>query len=466
VAALNPTPAGSARLSTGVASLDELLGGGLPAQSLSVVSGAPGTGKTVLAMQMLFHQARAGKRCIYLTTLSESALMLINHMRAFSFFDSALVDDRVRIVDLGTSLLEEGPEAAFALVRQRLEDEEPDFVVIDSYKVIQDLIGGAPATQRALAYELGVTLAGWGTTTLLVGEYTPDEVTSLPEFSIADGIIHLTNDRVDLARVRSLEVQKMRGTRYVTGVHFFEIGEDGLNFYPRMRGATDGTEPWQPSLLPSGLANLDLLLGGGLLSSTMTLVEGGSGSGKTLLGLRFLLEGARQGEPGVHFGLEETPAQLAGLGERFGWDITALIRSGALTLHHTSPVELNPDQFLGDALAIIKRVQARRVVFDSISTIALGVGSQRRFRELHYALASHLRAANVTTLVTSEYGAEANGPLPKSGLSPISDNVVLLRLQEREDRFERTIAVLKARGMPHETAFRGFSIRAEGPAVA
>jgi circadian clock protein KaiC len=465
VVALDPAPA-SPRLSTGVASLDALLGGGVPTQSLNVVSGAPGTGKTVLAMQMLFHQAREGKRAIYFTTLSESALMLINHMRSFRFFDSALVDNGVSIVDLGTSLLEDGPEAAFALVRQRLEDEEPALVVIDSYKVMQDLIAGSPGAQRALAYELGVTLAGWGTTTLLVGEYTPAEMTVLPEFSIADGIIHLTNDRVDLARVRSLEIQKMRGTPYVTGVHFFEIRSDGLNFYPRMSGAEDGNGPWEPRLVGSGLANLDLLLGGGLLSSSMTLVEGGSGTGKTLLGLRFLLEGARQGEPGVHFGLEETPSQLAGLGARFGWDTVPLVESGMLTLHHTSPVELNPDQFLGEALAVIKRVHAQRVVFDSISTIALGVPSERRVRELLYAIASHLRAADVTTIVISENGAGVNGAPPPSGLSPISDNVVVLRLREYENRFERAVAVLKARGMPHETALRTFTIGAEGPVVA
>src|SRR5215212_410874 len=133
------------RLSTGLPVLDELTGGGIPAHSLTVVTGPPGTGKTVLAMQILFEQARAGKRCLYFTTLSEPAIKLIRYMQLFSFFDVGLIEaDRVSVIDLGTMLLASTADEALAAVRARLEAEEPDFVVFDSFKAIHDLIGNDP----------------------------------------------------------------------------------------------------------------------------------------------------------------------------------------------------------------------------------------------------------------------------------------------------------------------------------
>src|SRR5215212_5179093 len=126
------------RLSTGLPVLDELTGGGIPAHSLTVVTGPPGTGKTVLAMQILFAQAAEGKRCLYFTTLSEPAIKLIRYMQLFSFFDGSLIDDRVSFIDLGTTLLSGSAADALAAVRARLEEEEPDLVVFDSFKAIHD----------------------------------------------------------------------------------------------------------------------------------------------------------------------------------------------------------------------------------------------------------------------------------------------------------------------------------------
>jgi len=205
------------RVSTGVAGLDDVLGGGIPARSITVVAGEPGSGKTVLALQMLFHAARQGKRSLYFTTLSEPSLKLVRHMQAFRFFDQRLLDERVRIVDLGSTLRAHDPEKVLATVAGRVEESEPDLVVIDSFKALHDL-SDEPLRTRTLTYDLAVQMASWGATTLLVGEYTADDMGTLPEFAIADGIVRLGTAPHDLTRIRELEIQKLRGSGFVPGI--------------------------------------------------------------------------------------------------------------------------------------------------------------------------------------------------------------------------------------------------------
>ena len=457
------------RLSTGSAPLDAILGGGLPERSLSVIAGEPGVGKTVFALQLVFHLVRQNKRAVFFTTLSEPALKLIRYMQQFAFFDAALLTERVAFVDLGSALLAEGPANALEVVKRHIEQHEPDLVVIDSFKAIHDLLEPNGPMSRRLVYELAVWLAAWGATSLLVGEYSRDEIARLPEFAIADGIIRLASEPQEFTSSRQIEILKLRGANYVTGRHFFEMSRQGLSFFPRVRAPEfrdDGAVATTRERVTTGLAGLDATFDGGLLRSSTTLVEGGTGTGKTLLGLRFLVAGIEQGEPGVHFGLEETPDQLRGFGAAFGWDLAGAEAAGRLRLSYTSPVELSTDRYLDQARQEVADMGARRVVLDGLSSLALGVPSQRRFKELVYAAAKHFRASNATVYMTLEIEELlGSGHLTGGGISSLADNVILLRYVEVQDRLERAVVALKARGSAHESAIRHFSIDANGPHV-
>jgi circadian clock protein KaiC len=455
------------RLSTGSATLDAILGGGIPAGSVTVIAGEPGSGKTVFTLQALFHHARQGRKCLYFTTLSEPALKVIRYMQLFSFFDARLIEERVVFADLGSILRSGGAEQALAQMIQRVENDEPDLVAIDSFKAIHDLLPGT-ASRRAFAYDLSVAMAAWGATTLLVGEYTPEDINVAPEFAIADGIVRLTTERHELTTARQLEILKLRGANYVTGRHFFELSTDGLTFYPRVRAPEMTGEPPVDlaDRVTTGVAGLDVLLRGGLPRTSATMVEGGTGTGKTLVGLHFLLEGARRGEPGILFTLEETPAQIRAVAKNFGWNLAPLEAQGQLVISYTSPVELSTDRFLNEAQRQIGRVGARHAVLDSLTSMSLGVPSQRRFRELVYALTKHFRAAGVTPLMTMEV-AELLGTaqLTGHGVSSTADNLILLRYVEVGGRLERAVSVLKARGTGHVTELRRFRIDGTGAHV-
>ena len=455
------------RLSTGSAALDAILDGGIPAGSVTVISGEPGSGKTVFTLQTLFHHARQGKKVLYFTTLSEPPLKLMRYMQLFSFFDARLIEDRVVFADLGSTLRSGGVEQALTQMLQRVESEEPNFVAIDSFKAIHDLLSTA-AQRRAFVYDLSVGMAAWGATTLLVGEYTPDDIGVAPEFAIADGIVRFAAERHELTMARQLEIIKMRGANYVTGRHFFEMGDNGLTFYPRVRGPEMTDEPPVnlADRIGTGVAGLDALLAGGLPRTSATMVEGGTGTGKTLVGLHFLLEGARRGEPGILFTLEETPAQIRAVASNFGWELAPLEAQGRLLISYTSPVELLTDRFLDLARRQIERVGARHAVLDSLTSMSLGVPSQRRFRELIYALTKHFRAVGVTPLMTMEV-AELLGTaqLTGHGVSSTADNLILLRYVELNGQLERAVSVLKARGTGHITELRRFQIDSRGARV-
>jgi circadian clock protein KaiC len=448
---------GLERLSSGSAALDRILGGGLPARSVTVIAGEPGAGKTIFALQMLFHHARAGKKCLYLSTLSEPSLKLISYMQQFSFFEESLIaEDRVVLGDLGSVVRTKGVAATLAEITARVEQCQPAVVVMDSFKALRDLLGDIAAV-RTFVYDLAVHLSAWGTTSFLVGEYTQEEIATLSEFAIADGIIRLSNRRHELNTIREVEVLKLRGANFVTGAHFFEIGGDGLSFFPRVRGPEDpiGAPEAPDERITTGAAGLDQMLGGGLPRGSTTVVQGGTGTGKTLLGLQYLVEGVRRGEPGIHFTLEETTSQLRAIGQLFGWDLRAAEESARFTFCYVSPVELSTDVFLDRARQEVERLGARRAVLDSLTSMALGVPSERRFKELVYALTKHFRAMDVTLVMNMEIAdLLGTAQLSGHGISFAADNVVQLKYVEVMGRLDRGISVLKARGVRHATDMR------------
>lgn len=465
---MTSTPSEPERLSTGSAAFDRILGGGLPLRSQIVVAGEPGAGKTLFALQALFHLSRQGRKCIYFTTLSEPSLKLVHHMQQLSFFDAEAIGDRLIFVDLGSALQRNDGAAALEVIADRVEREEPVLVVIDSFKAMRDALGDAPQIRR-FVYDLAVQVAGWGAATLLLGEYTEEEMATFAEFAIADGIIRFGTSRDDLTAIRTVEVLKLRGAASVTGRHFFEIGADGLTFYPRVRSPDADVDL---STMPvaerasTGVAGLDEMLGGGLPRSSATVVQGATGTGKTLLGLRFLLEGARRGEPGIHFTLEETAGQVRWAAAALGWNLRELEERQLLTLCYVSPVELSTDAFLDRALKLVTRVGARRAVLDSLTSMALGVPSARRFKELVYSIAKHFRAMGVTLTLNMEITELlGSAQLSGQGVSFAADNLIQIRYVEVDGNLARGVSVLKARGLSHSTGVRRLTIGEGGVEV-
>jgi circadian clock protein KaiC len=453
--------------STGDESLDAILGGGIPSQSVVVIAGEPGSGKTVLTLQILFRAAREGKKCLYFTTLSEPAIKVLRYVQLFDFFDAALIDQQIVFADLSDTV-RKGVDGTLTELSAMIEKHQPAFVAIDSFRAIGDLIDvGHDA--RSFVYDFAAQTAGWGVTTLLVGEYLPHDFSKYAEFAIADGILRLGSSKQELTSVRELEVLKLRGMDYVSGRHFLEISQGGVSVFPRVRAPKPVDVPGvqEPERVSTGVEGLDALFGGGIPRGSNTLLQGATGTGKTVLGLQYLMDGGRREETGVFFTLEETPDQLRTYAAGLGWDLAEMERKKLIVISYMSPVELSTDRYLQTAREQVLALRAQRVVFDSLTSMQLGVPSERRFKELVYAVSKHMRASSVTLVMTLEapqlLGAEE---LSGHGVSFIADNLIQLRYLEVEGRLERVISILKARGIKHDTALRLLRIEQGGAQLA
>ncbi len=218
--------------------------------------------------------------------------------------------------------------------------------------------------------------------------------------------------------------------------------------------------------LSTGIPGLDDMLGGGLPPSSCTLIQGGSGTGKTLLSLSFLVEGARKGEPGLMIALEETREALFRIGADRGWPLEQLDQQGLLKVISVPPLELAGDILLQRIRDWIDELGVRRAVLDSIATFSLSIFSEGRLKELVYAAVKTFTVRGVTVVLTNEIPElVGTGQLTGRGFSSIVDNIILFRFVELEARLLRAITVLKIRGSRHDNVLRELIINDDSISV-
>jgi circadian clock protein KaiC len=209
-----------------------------------------------------------------------------------------------------------------------------------------------------------------------------------------------------------------------------------------------------------GIDGLDEMLGGGLPAGYSLLVVGPSGSGKTILATAFLAEGARRGERGVIAAFEKSPIQLLG-----NMKLHSLIEAGQVGVIDTRSLDLSIDETLSDLIDMIKRMQAKRVVIDSLSGFELALAPEfsEDFRGSLYRMVAELTSMGVTIVMTSEledrYTDLRFSPF---GSAFLADAIVVQRYVEMEGQFQRALSVIKVRGSAHSKDIRLFGINDEG----
>jgi len=457
------------RIPTHVPNLDEILHGGLPQHSAVLITGVPGSGKTILANQIAYGNATPENKALMVTTVSEPLARLIQYTQGFSFFDLEKVGSAVIYEDIGPLLLEGNGEKALAQVTELVLEHRPALLVVDSFKAIHDLADSEAGLRRAL-YQLAASLATLPCTTLLVGEYAADDLAHMAETTIVDGIIELANRPIGLRDYRSLRVRKLRGTDYRSGEHAFRITSDGITVFPRfVTPPAPETYAVSRERAAMGIPGLDEMLHGGLLRGTSTLIAGDPGVGKTVTSLHFLLNGALEGEPGAYISFQEDPNQLAQIARNFGFDLETLREQGLVDMFYTSPVELDVDEHALRIVETVEGVNARRVVVDSISDFEAGtVRDPDRYFNYVYSLVQWFKNRGITAVLTYERSEMFGGGLimTGTGVSHIADNAIVLRYVPVGSQIHRSITVLKARASEHSKEVREYLIsEEEGPRV-
>jgi len=449
------------RLATGVPGLDEVLGGGLPEFSFNLIAGQPGCGKTTLAHQIMFALATPERPAIYFTVLGEPPLKMLRYQQQFDYFDAEAINHSVRFISLSEDALAGDLERVLQRIVAEVTEHNPALVFVDSFRsvVFASDTGASPHNSlQMFVQQLGMLMTSWQATTFLLGEYF-NETDANPVFTVADGLIWLRQSVQRNSMVRKVEIMKMRGQATLPGLHTFRISSAGIRVFAPTSTVPATTSAALATRALMGVPMLDDMLGGGLPRGYSLLVAGPSGSGKTILAASFLAEGARNGETGVIAAFEQHPNRVRNP------VLAALVAAGKVGLIDNHEPDLSIDEVVMLILAEVQRLQATRVVLDSLSGFELALAPTFRadFRESLLGLVSALARSGVTVLMTSELEDRYTDlRFSPYGAAFLTDAIIVQRYIELESRLLRVMAVVKVRASAHSDALRLYSINDNG----
>lgn len=452
-------------LQTGVPGLDTLLGGGLSEFSFNVIAGAPGSCKTTLAHQIMFALATPQRKALFFTVVGEPPLKMLRYQQQYSFFDINKVGSSIRYVNLADDLQNGDFDGVLARIFKEVESFQPGLIFVDSFRSVAHTAKPGKegiADLQEFVQKLGVQMATWQATTFLIGEYVENDPEASPIFTVADGLISLSQNLYENYVVRKIRIVKMRGQAHLAGQHAFRINSDGLRIYPRllmekMPRMRNGDAESKTATI--GIPGLDSMLGGGIPAGYSMLVTGPSGSGKTILSSAFLAEGAKHGEAGIFLSFERSLSNSLSrlLAESIHSDKIGLIENGQLGL--------SIEEVLDDLVSAIERNGAKRVVIDSLSSLELALAPEFRhnFYESVYRMVDGLTARGVNVLLTAEQeDSIINNKIKLSRNAFLADALIALRYFESAGKVNKLISVVKIRGKAHSNELRQYKITDAG----
>jgi len=459
------------KLLSGVPGLDEVLGGGIPEFSFNLIAGSPGCGKTTLGHQITFANASPARKAVYFSIIGEPPIKMLRYQQQYSFFDSSkIADGSVRFIHLGQEALDGGLAKVLEALVQELETSNPAIVVVDSFRAMVRGTLAGPIGEMELTdfmQRLALVLTTYEATTFLLGEYAEGEQDSAV-FTVADGLLWLSQAIDRNSVVRKLQVIKMRGQGQIPGLHTARITDAGYSVFPRILKPEEIiTEHPLKRRVKTGVPGLDKLMDGGIPQGYSVLVAGPSGSGKTVLSNQFLVEGVRNGENGIVAVFEKRPNDYLRTTPR-GEEFEKLVGEKKLEVLYMRPLDLSIDETLLELRDAVKRLGAKRAVIDSLSGLELALAPTFRedFRESLYRMMGALTGLGVTVMATVELAdSYVDLKFSPQGIAFLTDAIILQRYVEIDGKLRRAMAVAKVRASQHSKDLHEYEITAEGGIV-
>jgi circadian clock protein KaiC len=448
-------------VTTGIAGLDNILGGGLPRNHFYLIEGNPGTGKTTIAMQFLMEGARLGQTGLYVTlSESKSELLEIAASHGWSL-------DEINTFELVPDESHLQPEAQYTVftpseieltdtttaILAEVDRLQPVRVVLDSLSEVR-LLARDSLRYRRQILGLKQYFAGRKCTVLLLDDRTADGH-DVQLQSIAHGVILLESvEREYGVKRRRLEVMKLRGSAFREGFHDYCIKHGGVEIYPRLVAA-EHLLTFVPTQLKSGIEALDTLLGGGLDSGTSTLLLGPAGCGKSTIAVRYAVSVAEKGGNAAFFAFDETLATLVIRAKGLGLDLKKLVDSKNLLLRQVDAAELSPGQLFHEIRYLVEENGLKLLVVDSLNGFLNAMPGEKFLAMQLHELLAYLGQKGVATLMTvAQHGFVGTNIDAPVDVSYLADTVLLFRYFEAAGEVRQALSVIKKRSGEHERTIR------------
>lgn len=454
---------------TGIWGLDNILSGGFTRGHIFLVEGAPGTGKTTVALQFLIEGAKAGEKGLYIT-LSETDSELRdgatshgwNLSKSIEVFEllppESLLDEDQQQSLLYSSDLELGETTK--QIFEAVERCRPSRVVLDSLSEIR-LLAQSSLRYRRQILAIKHYFAKFNTTVMMLDDLTA-EVADKTVHSVAHGVLRLEELAPSYgAERRRARIVKYRGVKFRGGHHDVTITKGGVNVFPRLV-ASEFRSSQARITKSSGIGELDQLLGGGVESGSSTLILGPAGTGKSLLAIVNVVAAVKRGEKAAMFIFDEELGLLFDRMIGLGIDLAAMEASGHLFLEQVDAAELSPGEFAHRVRKQIDEHEIRTVVIDSLNGYQASMPEENSLILHMHELLQYLNRRGVATFMTvAQHGLVGDMKAPVD-VTYLADTVVLLRYFEAMGSVRRAISVIKKRTGSHEATIREYRIDKRG----
>jgi circadian clock protein KaiC len=455
------------KVPTGIAGLDEVLRGGLPAGRMTLLSGGAGSGKSLIGLQSLLHSAGAGEPGI-LVLFEERAGAVRQNARSLGWDLAALErKNMLYLMDarLNPELVVSGDfsiKGLLAMLDHQIKVMGARRIVIDAVDTLLQLYD-SPLRERHELYALHEWLLNRGLTTIMTvktiqREESPSRYAFL-DF-MADCVIHVDQRVTVQVATRRLRVVKYRGSGYGRNEYPFIIGENGINVIPITSNVLQHRPPGPK--VSSGQARLDDVLGGGYKRGTSILIVGTAGAGKTTLACSFAQAACLRGERVLYLNFEESPESMVSHMLSPGLVLRPLIKNGRLAVQSYLPEAMGVEEHLFLALNALDEIQPQHIVVDAISACKR-MGSEHAAFEYLMRVLNTCKERGITCFYLNQAsGLDIVAEISGIGISSIIDTVVLLRQLPIGDTITRQLIVMKSRGSKHSEQFHEYRITDQG----
>ncbi len=457
------------RVSTGIGGLDTILDGGLLRQQNALLRGPPGAGKTIFGLHFLANGVEADETSLYVN-LGEPAEYV---QRTAEDFD--LHPEEIHFHDLAPSEAQFAEDEAYSLfesadveqpafigeLKETIQTVDPDRVVLDPITEFRYLTTEDRQFRKQILGLLDL-LKDADATVLL---------TSQASQSVSDDDLQFLTDTVISLQVhethRTVGVSKFRGSSFRAGQHSYEISDDGVSVWERIRPDRVVTAEVGDETLSSGVPELDKLLNGGLTDGTVTFLSGPTGVGKTTTGTQFLKEAVSQGKTAVMYQFEEARRTLLQRAEAVNISIEHLLDEGDLRITEIPPEAYTLDEFGQMVRTAVEEDGVDMVMIDGTQGFKQnlrGLGGDAQQALLH--IGRYLRSQDVSVIITHEiHNVTGTFQVTEEGTSNLADNIIFLRHVEYQGQMRKVIGTLKMRTSDFERSLRELEITEYGLSV-